>query len=191
MSKIEIILPEHLDREKIEAILTDTGSYEIVVSNGYQGDLLERYTLNMNAMSSTYKEAFLKFIDTAVFSIEQDALVFKVIRTSKTFNLESSYIHDRLSTVIPLAAIDDGTPLTVTFEVAGFSENVQRTINLLYNQSFDPAEVTALAEIGIDLTGDGLEFTIDNSRECKVIFSKPTGATDIYVIDYVNEIIAV
>jgi hypothetical protein len=137
-------------------------------------------------LSAARLEAFCKVIDNSTYAIELGALIWKIKLASKTFNLESSYVRDRLATDGTLTAMPDGTPIKVRFEIPGFSTTTTREIDLWYNTAFNPTDVADLLDLGITLTGDGSEFTIANTIECKVTFRKPTGATDAYVIDYAN-----
>jgi hypothetical protein len=184
MSDFQIVLNGHVDRQTIIDALAASSSYIIDVKNYFSNDAAEDFTIDIADLSSLQKEAFYKAIDIAYFEIEENAFVWKIVKTPKTFNLENSFIRDRLSTETGVTPIADGTPLKVRFETAGFLTNPYVEIDLWYNDDFDPLDVTALADIGINITGNGAEFTIDNAAECKVSFSKPSGVTDVYVIDY-------
>ena len=131
-------------------------------------------------------EGFLRVIDESTWQFEESALIWKIKLTDKTFNLEGSYVRERLATDGTQTAITDGTNLKARFEIPGFETTTYREIDVWYNSDFNPEDITALDEIGITLTGNGAEFTIDNLTECKVTFSKPVDSEDSYVIDYEN-----
>lgn len=193
MSKIQIILNGHVDRNTIiDALASDDGIYIVEVVANYAG-ISETFNLDINDLDATNQEAFYKTLDNATALIEADALVWKIAKDGKTFNTEGSFIRDAVSTAGTLTVLEDGTPLKLVFEIPGFVVNTAVEIDLWYNQDFNPTDISALAAIGIDLTGNGSEFTIDNAVDCKLSFKKPTGATEVYVIDYdlANEIITV
>jgi hypothetical protein len=193
MSNIQILLNGHVDREKIlTELASDDAAYVIEVVANYAG-ISETFILDLQDLDATNQEAFYKTLDNATALIEADALVWKIEKSGKTFNTEASYIRDSVSTETPLTVLEDGTPLKLVFEIPGFLENTVVEIDLWYNDDFNPTDITALAAIGIDLTGNGSEFTIDNAGDCKLSFRKPTSVTEVYVIDYdfSNEIITV
>jgi hypothetical protein len=185
-SKMRITLSKRIDRADITAILAIPDSMNITVINEYYGDGSADAVIDLGTLSSARLEAFCKVIDNSTYSLEAGALIWKIKLASKTFTLDSSYVRDRLATDGTLTAIPDGTPLKVRFEIPGFETATYREIDLWYNTTFNPTDVASLLDIGIVLTGDGSEFTIDNSIECKVSFRKPTGTTDAYVIDYAD-----
>lgn len=193
MSKIKIILQGTVTRGEIDAILAAIHTYPIAVVNNYKADKSEVYTLELNDLYPTSIDSFYTVLDSASFLLEENASIWKFVQTGKTFNLENSFVRDILSTALPLKGLTAGTALKMRVEIPSFTENGFREIDLWYNQDFNPADVALLAEIGVVLTGNGAEFTIANDTECKVSFSKPTGVTDVYIIDFdkTNEIIAV
>jgi len=192
MSKIQIILNGHVDRETIAAALIDDSSYVVEVVDNYS-DTPTTYNLDIYDLDSTNKEAFYKTLDNASNLIEDTGFVWKVVRTGKSFKTEDSFVRDAVSTELPLTELDDGTPLKLIFETPGFLVNTATEIDLWYNQDFNPTDLAALADVGIVLSGDGKAFSFTNTTDCKVYFRKPSGATEIYIIDYdgSNDIIAV
>lgn len=190
MSKIQIVLNGHVDRQTIADALAADGSYIVdVVDNYVTPETI--YSLDMNDLGSTSKEAFYKTLDNATHLVEADGLIWKIAQSGKTFNLAQSFIRNRTSTEPSLTALSDGTQLRVRIEIPDFVANEYYEFDLYYNDAFDPDDVDALDAMGITLTGDGAEFTIANLTKCKISFSKPVAATDLYIIDYdkANEII--
>jgi hypothetical protein len=185
-SKMTITLSKRIDRADITEILALPDTVELTVINEYYSDGSADAIIDLGTLSAARLEAFCKVIDNSTYAIELGALIWKIKLASKTFNLESSYVRDRLATDGTLTAMPDGTPIKVRFEIPGFSTTTTREIDLWYNTAFNPTDVADLLDLGITLTGDGSEFTIANTIECKVTFRKPTGATDAYVIDYAN-----
>lgn len=185
-SKMTITLSKRIDRADITEILALPDTVELTVINEYYSDGSADAIIDLGTLSAARLEAFCKVIDNSTYEFEAGALIWKIKLASKTFNLESSYVRDRLATDGTLTAIPDGTPIKVRFEIPGFSSTTAREIDLWYNTAFNPTDVADLLDLGITLTGDGSEFTIANTIECKVTFRKPTGATDAYVIDYAN-----
>lgn len=180
MSKVKIVFEGHVDRDAIITALTIDSSYliDVVAPDGSVS------SIELNDLDSTNKEAFYKTLDNATYLFEADAFVWKIKTVDKTFNLDNSFVRDAVSTGPTLTSLTDGTPLKVTFETPGFLTNTAVEIDLWYNQDFNPTDIAALAAIGIDLSGNGLEFSIDNTIECKISFRKPVSASEIYVIDY-------
>lgn len=185
-SKMTITLSKRIDRADITEILALPDTVELTVVNEYYSDGSADAIIDLGTLSAARLEAFCKVIDNSTYEFESGALIWKIKLASKTFNLESSYVRDRLATDGTLTAMPDGTPIKVRFEIPGFSSTTAREIDLWYNTAFNPTDVADLLDLGITLTGDGSEFTIANTIECKVTFRKPTGATDAYVIDYAN-----
>lgn len=191
-SRIQIVLNGQVNRADIIAALTADSSYEVeVVDNYAQYGAVQVFDLN--DLDATNKEAFYKTLDNANHLIEADALIWKIKRVGKAFNLNSSYVRDAVSTAGTLTKIPDGTPLKARFEVPGFETNTVVEIDLWIAEAFNPTDLTALEAIGIEITGDGGYFEITNTTQCKVSFSKPTEATEVYIIDDVsaNQVIAV
>lgn len=190
-SSIKITFSENIDRDKIDAYFTE-GYFPVTVETPFYADGSPSYMVDVATFDTTYLEAFKKTVDKMLYGLEENALIWRIVKSTKTYILINSYVRDNVSTARPLTAIPDGTPLRVRFEIPGFSSSNYREIDLWYNEDFNPTDLTLLAEIGITLTGNGQEFTIANDVECKVSFSKPTSATEIYIIedDYYNDIIA-
>jgi len=89
MSKIQIILNGHVDRETIAAALIDDSSYVVEVVDNYS-DTPTTYNLDIYDLDSTNKEAFYKTLDNATNLIEDTGFVWKVVRTGKSFKTEDS-----------------------------------------------------------------------------------------------------
>jgi hypothetical protein len=191
-NKIQIVLNGQVNRADIIAALTADSSYEVDVLDNYVTPGTN-YVLDINNLDSGNKEAFYKTLDNANYLFEADALIWKIKRNAKVFNLNTSYLRDAVSTAGTLTKIPDGTPLKARFEVPGFETNTVVEIDLWIAEAFNPADLTALEAIGIEITGDGGYFELTNTIECKVSFSKPTTATEVYIIDDVesNNVIAV
>lgn len=184
---MKVILDKYIDRDNLAAAIA-LGSYEVEVVNEFAAGLSETYIVDVADFDSAYKEAFYKSIDKMTFPIAENALIWKIEKTGKTFNLQNSYVRSELTSGKGSVDLDDGVPLIVRFDIPGFVTSSFREIVLWYKNDFDPADVTLLTEIGIDLTGNGSEFTIDNAVECKVSFSRPiSGVSEVYIIDYPNE----
>jgi hypothetical protein len=191
-NKIQIVLNGQVNRADIIAALTADSSYEVDVLDNYVTPGTN-YVLDINDLDSDNKEAFYKTLDNANHLFEADAFIWKIKRNAKAFNLNTSYVRDAVSTAGTLTKIPDGTPLKARFEVPGFETNTVVEIDLWIAEAFNPADLTALESIGIEITGDGGYFEITNTIECKVSFSAPTTATEVYIIDDVesNNVIAV
>jgi len=189
-SKIQIILNGHVDRDTIQAALTDYGSYIVDVVDNYSTESVTTYPLEINDLDGANKEAFYKTLDNATYLVEKDAFVWVIAKSAKNFNLKASYVRDVFSTMA-LTPLTDGAPLKLVFETPGFESNTATEIDLWYNQDFNPADLAALADVGIVLSGDGAGFSFTNTIPCKLYFIKPSGATEIYIIDYdlSNEVI--
>jgi small nuclear ribonucleoprotein (snRNP)-like protein len=190
---MELVFKKYDDRDSVtEAIAS--GPFEVTVVNSFASGVVETLAVDVADFDGTYLEAFLKTVDKFTFALLENAVVWKVARSVKTFNLEGSYVRDALVSGISGGVLDDGVALKVRFEIPGFASSNFREIDLWYNDDFNPLDITALEEIGIELTGNGAEFTIANAVECKVSFKKPTGVTGvIYVVDDAgsNDVIAV
>lgn len=183
---MKVIFDKYVDRDNVAAAIA-LGSFEVAVVNAFTDEVGENFTVDVADFDSTNKEAFYKTIDQMTFPIAENAVIWKIEKTSKTFNLENSYVRSELTSGKGSSDIDDGVPLKVRFDIPGFVTSNFREIDLWYNTDFNPTDIDLLAEIGIDLTGNGSEFTIDNAVECKVSFSKPTsGVSEVYIIDYPN-----
>lgn len=186
MSKIQIVFNGHLDRAEIIAALAADSSFPVEIINKYQLGADDVFTLELNDLDSTNKEGFYKTMDNANYLIEADALIWKIKRTGKVFNLNTSFVRDAISTDGTLTKIPDGTQLKARFEIPGFDVNEYREIDLWIGEDFNPTDLGLLAEIGITIDGDGGYFEIDNATACRVSFSVPSGATDVYIIDDVD-----
>jgi hypothetical protein len=182
MSNIKIILNGHVDRPDIIAALAADSSYEVEVVDNYVSPETS-YVLDVYDLDTTNKEAFYKTLDNANHLIESAGLIWKIVRTGKIFNLNTSFVRDAVSTDGTLTKIPDGTPLKARFEIPGFVTNTVVEIDLWIAEDFNPTDLTALEAIGIEITGDGGYFTIANTVDCKVSFSKPTAATELYIIN--------
>jgi hypothetical protein len=181
-NRIQIVLNGHVDRADIIAALSADSSYIVDVVDNYVNPETV-YPLDIFDLDATNKEAFYKTLDNANHLIEADALIWKIVRDGKIFSLNSSFVRDAVSTDGTLTKIPDGTPLKARFEIPGFVTNTIVEIDLWIAEAFNPTDLTALEAIGIEITGDGGYFTIDNATDCKVSFSVPSGATDLNIID--------
>jgi len=182
MSNIKIILNGHVDRPDIIAALAADSSYEVEVVDNYVSPETS-YVLDIFDLDATNKEAFYKTLDNANHLIEEDGLIWKIQRSGKTFDLNDSFVRDAVSTDGTLTKIPDGTPLKARFEIPGFVTNTVVEIDLWIAEDFNPTDLTALEAIGVEITGDGGYFEITNTVDCKVSFSKPTAATELYIIN--------
>jgi len=179
MSKIATIeFLKTIDRPTITAAiaLPETISIGYLDNNQYESEVV------INDLSSDNLEAFKKVIDFMSFSVLEDAIIWNMELVDKTFYLAKSYVRDAESTGT-VTDVTVGTPLIVQFETPSFTVFNITELSLWYDQAFDPAELTALENVGITVTGDGKQFTIDNTIECKVYFKKPDAVTDVYVIN--------
>jgi hypothetical protein len=181
-NRIQIVLNGHVDRADIIAALSADSSYIVDVVDNYVNPETV-LSLDIFDLDATNKEAFYKTLDNANHLIEADGFIWKIVRDGKTFSLNSSFVRDAVSTDGTLTKIPDGTPLKARFEIPGFVTNTIVEIDLWIAEAFNPTDLTALEAIGIEITGDGGYFTIDNATDCKVSFSVPSGATDLYIID--------
>lgn len=189
MSNImKVNFPNHIDRKKIDSTV---GDVIIEVFNNYSGDSNVPKIVNLKDLTGDDLDFFCDVIDRLTYPIEAGSNIFLIQKTDKIFNLESSFFRD--SEIIPKEGtpVDDGTVLMVRFEIPGFELNAFREIPLYFNLDFNPADLLLLEEIGITITGNGLEFTISNKVDCKVSFSKPETSEVEYIIDFplFNEII--
>jgi hypothetical protein len=180
-NRIQIVLNGHVDRADIIAALSADSSYIVDVVDNYVNPETV-FPLNVFDLDATNKEAFYKTLDNATHLVEVDALIWKIERTGKIFNLNSSFVRDAVSTDGLLTKIPDGTPLKARFEIPGFLVNTVVEIDLWIAEDFNPTDLAALSAIGIEITGDGGYFEITNTVDCKVSFSKPAAATELYII---------
>jgi len=181
-NRIQIVLNGHVDRADIVAALSADSTYIVDVVDNYVNPETV-LPLDIFDLDATNKEAFYKTLDNANHLIEEDALIWKIQRSGKIFNLNNSFVRDAISTDGTLTKIPDGTPLKARFEVPGFLVNTVVEIDLWIAEDFNPTDLTALDAIGISITGDGGYFAIDNTTDCKVSFGVPAAATDLYIID--------
>jgi hypothetical protein len=180
-NRIQIVLNGHVDRADIIAALSADSSYIVDVVDNYVNPETV-LPLDIFDLDATNKEAFYKTLDNANHLIEADALIWKIVRDGKIFSLNSSFVRDAVSTDGTLTKIPDGTPLKARFEIPGFVTNTVVEIDLWIAEDFNPTDLTALEVIGIEITGDGGYFEITNTVDCKVSFSKPAAATELYII---------
>ena len=180
-NRIQIVLNGHVDRADIIAALSADSSYIVDVVDNYVNPETV-LPLDIFDLDATNKEAFYKTLDNANHLIEADGFIWKIVRDGKTFSLNSSFVRDAVSTDGTLTKIPDGTPLKARFEIPGFVTNTVVEIDLWIAEDFNPTDLTALEVIGIEITGDGGYFEITNTVDCKVSFSKPAAATELYII---------
>lgn len=180
---IEIVFNSHFDRNSIQDIIDSTSHFYVGVTNNCQeGESIN--VLDIAGLDATNLEAFYKLMDQASYLYEQFAYVFRIDKTDHVFDLSNSYMRsDEISTASPSGMIN-GQPLKMRVEIPGFAGTNSREIDLWYNENFNPADLDLLAEIGVDLVGDGSNFVLNNSIECMVTFSRPTAITDLYAIDF-------
>lgn len=193
MSSLIFNLTKRIDSIAINEAVSLSTPLIVSVKNDYSDAVDGSATIDISAVDSSTVDAFKLVVDAFTWPIEENALVWKIKYAAKTFDLSQSYVRDQESTDGSLTAIADGTPIKLRFEVATFSGVDFVEIDLWFNQSFAPSDVTALERIGVFLSGNGIEFSFTNTKDLKVYFTKPTSATDIYVIDYpaLNEVISV
>lgn len=187
MSDIVITLNKKIDQSTV----TDETTIRLV--NNYAPEADAVLDTTYGDLPSGEQDELLSVLDYLTYEIEPDAKVWNIVRTGKEFDLSTSYIRDRESTTPPGEVIPDGDSLLIRFEVPGFETGSVREVNLFYEEDFNPAELTALEEIGIEITGNGTTFEITNVIECRVSFSKPELISDFYIINDpgINNIIPV
>lgn len=183
MSKIQIVLNGHEDKKSITDALNDLGKYEIEVVDNYNFGGSDIYTIDLINLSPNELDNFCDVLNLATYPIEADALIWKIKRSGKSFNLNSSFIRNGVNGG---DQISDGTQLKMRVEIPGFETNQYREIDIFKSKEFNPADLDLLREIGISINGNGGDFQIDNEMVCKVFFKMPTGATDVYIIDDVD-----
>jgi len=163
----------------------------------YNIDVIDNYVNNtttvidINALDSTTKEAFKKVFDELTFAFNEDAFIFNIDLSVKTFDLSNSYERTSKDTTGPLTDFTAGLPYELTFETPGFGTFYTKTISAWYDQDFLLDDTEELRLMGIVLTGNGKTFTISNTVQCRVAFTKPSVVTDVYIINnvYSNTII--
>ena len=191
MNNIQIIINGQSDRKIIEAAATASLPYFIDIINNILPDAPATSTLDILTMDSSYVEAFKKVIDTATFEVEAGVLVWNIYNDGRDFSLTDSYVRNSKDTSGTLTAISDGQPIKMRIEIPGFSSSNFREIDLWYNQDFNPTDLDLMLEIGVTITGNGANFNIANTIDCKMSFSKPTAITDTYFVNFptINDII--
>lgn len=181
-SLIQIVFNKHADRNAIQTVIDETSHFYVEVLNNCQdGETVN--ILDLADLDSTNLEAFYKVVDQTTFLYEQSAYVFRIEKVDHAFELTNSYIRDVLNTDATSGMIN-GQPLKMRVEIPGFAGTNSREIDLWYNENFNPADLDLLAEIGVNLVGDGSSFVLNNSIECMVSFSRPSSITDLYAIDF-------
>lgn len=186
MSKVKIIFEQSVDQLSISHDLAIDGSFPIEINNNYALDLPTQVVLTVLPTDSVLIEALLKVLDAASFQYMSTSISYIIIQNTKSFDFSQSYVRDIVSTGRPLTALADGQEIIARFEIASFSGTQFREIVLYYNDALNPLELEALEEIGIVLTGNGSSFSITNTFETKVSFSKPIGVLETYAIDFNN-----
>jgi hypothetical protein len=188
---MKVFFEKYEDVASIEAGLA-AESFLVDLSQTFVGGTDEVISVNVFDFSVADIAAFKKVVDAFTNVVAVGNTIWKVIKTDKEFDLSASYVRSDINSADG-DEIANGTPLLVRFETPGFSTFNFRVISLWYNQSFNPADITILEEIGVTITGNGKTFEITNEVECRVNFLVPTvGGPYNYVIrnDYANEIIA-
>lgn len=192
MNNLTIDLKKRIDSTTIDtSILAETPlliDYQYTYIGG-KDDIV----IDISSLSTDLQDAWKKIIDHHTFQYEENALIFKIEYFSKTFSLAKSYVRDSESTDGTLTAILAGTPLILRIEVPTFTSVNFIEIPLWYDQDFDPSDLSAAAAIGVSISGNGESFTIDNDRECRLFFIKPTTEILQYIIDFplINQIVPV
>jgi len=186
MSKVKIIFEQSVDQLSISHDLAIDGSFPIEINNNYALDLPTQVVLTVLPTDSVLIEALLKVLDAASFQFMSTSMFYIIIQNTKSFDFSQSYVRDIVSTGRPLTALADGQEIIARFEIASFSGTQFREIVLYYNNALNPLELESLEEIGIVLTGNGSSFSITNTFETKVSFSKPFGVLETYAIDFNN-----
>jgi hypothetical protein len=179
---IQIIINQHADRNAIQAVIDETSHYYVdVINNCQEGESVS--VLDLVDLDATNLEAFYKVVDQATYLYEQSAYVFRIDKVDHAFELTNSYIRDVIDSS-DVSGMINGQPLKMKVEIPGFSGTNSREIDLWYNEEFNPTDLDLLAEIGVELVGDGSSFVLNNSIECMVTFSRPSAITDLYAIDF-------
>jgi len=157
MNKILFTYRSRIDRADVDA------SAEFNIDSAPTYIDTDEVEIDINSLGAPVIEAFKKVMDACTWIVEEDALIWKISKTGKTFNLENSYIRDAEDTTGPLTAIPDATPLIVVVEIPGFTEGRSMELSLWYNDDFDSGELDAIRDqLNVVITGNGSEFTIDN-----------------------------
>lgn len=179
---IQIIINQHVDRYAVQSTIDASEPYLVdIINNCQEGESVS--VLDIASLDATNLEAFYKLMDQASYLYEAAAYVFRIEKIDHAFELTNSYIRDVLNTNATSGMIN-GQPLKMRVEIPGFAGTNSREIDLWYNENFNPADLDLLAEIGVELVGDGSNFVLNNSIECMVTFSRPSSITDLYAIDF-------
>lgn len=180
-----LTLHERTDRDEIGDALTADDDVRIVVLSDYTSLKAESNILHVSDFSSTEKTALYRILDKGSQLYEMSAKIVVVKKDGKTFNLEDSFVRDTEAVVkVDRTVLPDETPIKLRLEIPGFASNNFRELELLYNSDFSTEAIGLADELGISITGNGAEFTIDNSVECKISFHAPDGLEASYVIDF-------
>lgn len=133
-------------------------------------------------MTTDQKTALALVNDMFTYLFEAGAFVWKCAFDGvNEIDFTSSYMRDDEDTTL-CSAFAGGEGLTAVFEVPGFAGNTIVEISLWYGDAFLPADLTALAGIGVTLTGDGDVFTVANTKPTKISFRRPDLIADQYII---------
>jgi hypothetical protein len=176
MSDIVVTMNKKVDRKLVNDSVT------ISFVNNYAPEADETTEVTYADLSADEKEGLHRVLDFLTYEIEPGAIIWNIIRGGKTFDLGESTVRDEKNTTA-LPELTGGESLVVLFEVPGFEVNDSRVVNLFYDDDFNSTELESLEEIGIEITGNGKNFTITNVVECKVSFMKPELVTDLYIIN--------
>lgn len=190
MSNVLLVdFPSRLDAKKIAEYIEAEIPIEIEVSNSYANP--EKNYVSINDFSNEELKALYLVLDKLSAPIESGSYIFNISKSGKSFDLSGSFFRDAEAIDIDESIIPTGTALMMRFEIPGFEINSFREIPLYFNSDFNPADLELLQEIGITLTGNGLEFQIANEVDCKVSFFEPPISEIDYIIDFqmFNEII--
>jgi hypothetical protein len=180
MSSIKIQLFDRVDRRNV------TNDTQLELENVYLGEA--PVVVTFDDLSSNEQEGLLRVLDFQTFIHEENAIVWEIEQTGAVFDLTSSFVRTVKDTDTR-TAVTMGQSLIATFEIPGFDVNPSREVVVFFNDDFDPADLTALAEIGITLTGNGAGFTVANDIDCRVSFRKPLAVSEAYIINYKQQII--
>lgn len=184
-SILKTTFTDRLDQSKIDAFAGLPDDIGVTINNEYSPELKPVYTALLKEMDADTLTAFKKVVDFFSYGLEAGCPVIAVEYDSvnKVFDLTKSYLRSEISTEIP-TSLDNGLLISLRFEFAGFLINDFVDVELFYNQPFSSEDVAALSHYGISLTGSGKIFSIENSSDCRVYFSKPQNVVGRYIIDY-------
>lgn len=181
---VQIILNNRIDAVDIDN--TDV----VLFQQNYSSVILNENEIAVSALTTPEKDALTLLLDRLTYSIETDAYVWKVVRTGKTFSLENSYFRNAEDTTT-LGEVALNTPLLVLVEFPGFESNFVFELSLWYNNDFLTTQLEDLRDRGVIVTGNGKEFTIDNTVDIRLSFANPDPLTEVYVITHQPEIVSV